>query len=155
VSLEDIERRLRTLEDIEAIRDLHGRYIYWLNDRKWDEVVDCFTDDGIANIAHHGKAIGKAQLDAYFKEKIAKMNSGKGRDGHIAIQPMIQVNGDNATGEWLMYVFISNAETGQAQRWTKGKQDAQYVRINGQWKIKYIKFTRPWPLEPESVPKED
>lgn len=155
MSLEDLEKRLQVLEDIQAIKDLHGNYIYWLNDREWDLVIDCFTKDGVANIAHHGKSRGTAELTALFKERIAKMNAGKGRDGHIAVQPIITVNGNKARGQWLMYVFVSNPETGQAQRWTKGRQDAEYEKVNGQWKISYIKFTRPWPLEPDSVPVDD
>ena len=57
--IDDLERRLRRLDDIEAIKQLHRRYIRMLADRKWDEMADLFTDDAVTDIRSHGRTEGR------------------------------------------------------------------------------------------------
>ena len=154
MTLEELEKRLKTLEDIEAIRELHHEYIFRLNNREWDDIVDCFAEDGTANIWTHGLRSGKEEIARLFKERISKMNVGKGRDGHFVAQPVVSVQGDKASGHWLMYVMTADPTTGHALRWIQGRHDCEYVKVGGQWKFKSIKFTRPWPIEPDSMPKD-
>ncbi len=153
--MEDIEyeKRLKRLEDIQAIKDLHREYVYWVNECNWDKVIDCFTEDYTVNIGKWGLRRGKESLQKLFKQDIAGNNQGKGRDGHFAVQPVITVNGDCATGHWLMYIIVSNPETGLAMRWAHGRHDAEYVRENEEWKIRSIIWTNPWPRESGSFPK--
>jgi ketosteroid isomerase-like protein len=153
MTLEELEKRVSTLEDLEAIRDLHHEYVFRLNNRQWDDIVDCFVDDATANIGAHGLRRGKAEITALFKERIARMNTGKGRDAHMVAQPVISIEGDKAQGHWLMYIFITDPATGNA-RMTPGRHDCEYVKVNGKWKFKSVKYTRPWPIEPESLPKD-
>jgi ketosteroid isomerase-like protein len=151
----EYEKRLKRLEDIEAIKDLHREYIYWVNECSWDKVIDCFTDECAVNIGKWGLRKGKASLQKLFKQDIAGNNKGKGRDGHFATQPVITVDGDSAVGHWLLYIMISNPETGMAMQWAHGRHDAQYTRVDGEWKISAITWTNPWPREPGSYPKLD
>jgi ketosteroid isomerase-like protein len=147
------EKRLRRLEDIQAIKDLHREYIYWVNECNWDKVIDCFTDDCAVNIGKWGLRRGKESLPKLFKQDIAGNNQGMGRDGHFATQPVIYVNGDSATGHWLLYIMISNPENGLAMKWAHGRHDVEYTRVDGEWKIRSITWTNPWPREPGSYPK--
>jgi ketosteroid isomerase-like protein len=142
---EEVEKRLRRLEDIQDIKDLHREYIYWVNNCEWDRVIDCFTDDASANIGRHGLRRGKGELNKLFKVDIQNNNQGRGRDGHFAIQPVISVQGDKASGHWLMYVMVSDPATGNALRWSHGRHDAEYRRVDGKWKISSIVWTNPWP----------
>lgn len=149
----DDKARLKRLEDIQEIKDLHREYMFWVNNCEWDKVIDCFSDDCSVNIGRWGLRKGKESLQKLFKVDIAGNNKGKGRDGHFAIMPVIKVDADKAEGHWLMYVMISDAETGLAKRWSHGRHDAEYARINGHWKIRKIVFTAPWPREADSYPK--
>jgi len=151
---EEMEKRLTYLEDLEAIRALHHEYMFQLNNRQWNDIVESFTEDGTANIGHHGLRKGKAEIEKLFKERISQMNAGKWRDAHNAIDPVITIDGNRAKGHWLMYIMISDPETGNALRWTQGRHDCEYEKVDGRWKFKSVKYTRPWPLEPESVPKD-
>ena len=147
--------RLRRLEDIQEIKDLHREYVYWVNSCEWDKVLDCFTENAFANIGPHGPRRGKAELVQLFKQNIHGNNQGKGRDGHFAIAPVITVDGDRAKGHWLMYIMISHPETGNALHWWHGRHDVEYVRVDGKWKIDWIVFTSPWPREPGSFPRDE
>ena len=45
MTLAELEKRVRVLEDIEEIKQLHYDYIYALNARKWEELIDMFAED--------------------------------------------------------------------------------------------------------------
>ena len=94
----DYEKQLQRLVDIQEIKDLHREYVYWVNNCEWDKVIDCFTEECVVNIGRWGVRKGKSSLQKLFKEDIAHNNQGKGRDGHFAIMPVINVDGDKAKG---------------------------------------------------------
>jgi ketosteroid isomerase-like protein len=147
------EKIIRRLDDIQNIKDLHREYVYRVANCEWDQVIDCFTEDCSVNLSKWGLRKGKESLQKLFKHDIAHNNMGKGRDSHVATMPVINVDGDKAQGHWLMYVFISDPDTGKALRWFAGRHDAEYRRVDGRWKIQKIVYTAPWPRTPDSVPK--
>jgi len=153
MTLKELEKRVRVLEDLEAIRDLHHEYVFRLNNRQWDDIIDCFVEDATANIGAHGLRKGKAEITQLFKERISRMNVGKVRDAHFVATPVISVDGDKAKGHWLMYIMVADPTTGTI-RCTQGRHDCEYVKVDGRWKFQSVKYTRPWPTEPESVPKD-
>jgi hypothetical protein len=69
------------------------------------------------------------------------------RDAHFAVEPVIEVDGDKAQGHWLVYILISDPETGAASRWIGGRHDCEYLKVNGEWKFSSLTFTNPWPPE--------
>jgi ketosteroid isomerase-like protein len=146
VTLEDLEKRMRAFEDIEEIKKLHRQYAYWLNAHQWDEMIDCFTEDALADIGQHGPHKGRKEITELFKVKIAKVNENW-NSGHFVTEPIISVEGDRATGSWILYIFVfhGNKPNEPAYTWFQGRHDCEYVKINGKWKYKYIKFTAPWP----------
>ena len=155
MATDEMEKQVKRMLDIQDIKDLHREYVYWVANCEWDRVIDCFTEDCSVNISKWGLRKGKASLTDLFKRDIDHNNMGRGRDSHCASMPVIKVDGDTAEGHWLMYIFISDPETGMAQRWFAGRHDADYRRIEGQWKIHNLVYTAPWPRTPESVPKLD
>ena len=151
--LKEIKKRLNTLESILEIQKLHTEYMFWVNARQWDEVVNCFTEDASALLPRHGLFKGKAGLSELYKERVEKSNLGQGRDAHFVLQLVIDVNGDQATGHWLMYIIISDPVTGKLSRLIRGRHDVEYARVDGKWKIKSLKYTRPWPEDPDTLIK--
>ena len=45
--LADLERRIRVLEDVDAIKEIKSEYWYCIDKKLWDGLADCFTEDGI------------------------------------------------------------------------------------------------------------
>ena len=145
--IDDLEKRLEYVENLMAIQDLHRRYIYLVNGHEWDKVInECFTEDATADIGRHGLHKGRAEITGLFKVKIAKVNE-KWNGGHFVTQPLISINGDKATGCWMMYICSFDAEMalGPTTLWIQGKHDCKYVKQDGKWKISALKFLRPWP----------
>lgn len=153
MNLEEIEKRLRILEDTEAIKVLHRDYVFWLNNRQWHEMTELFTENARALIFRHPPCEGKEQISRLFTETMAQVNAGKGRDAHFATMPVISVEGDRARGHWLLYILIAHPETGQAWRWMQGRYECEYRKVQGQWKFSKLVWVNPWPRTSESLPK--
>ncbi len=45
----DMESRLTAFEDIEAIKQLKARCLHSVDNRLWDEMNECFTEDAVAD----------------------------------------------------------------------------------------------------------
>ncbi len=137
-SLEGLEKQVQNLTDLEEIRKLHTNYTYWLCSKQFDDMLNCFTDDAVADIA--GKKFeGKTAISGFFHNIVAK--NSKPTDGHIVAQPVITIDGNKAKGHWLL--FMTYAEP--SMRYAQGRQEVDYVKVNGQWKIQTMKFILPWP----------
>jgi hypothetical protein len=61
----EMEKRLKALEDLEEIRNLHNEYIFFLNNRQWDDMADSFTSDAFADI--HGQCKGREEIAKRLK----------------------------------------------------------------------------------------
>lgn len=145
------QKQIQILKDLRDLQALHTDYAYLLVTRDWEKIVDLFTDDAEVILHRKGRFEGKTEIIQLFKE-VTKNNRGKGRDGHLVLEPSIQVDGDKATAHWLMYIMMLDPEGGHKNMWTHGRHDMNYVRIEGKWKIKFMLFTTPWPREEWSVP---
>jgi len=147
MTLEEMGKRLRALEDIEEIRKLQARYVNCLTLIQWDELVDCFAEDGAVDL-HSGTARGKKEIEKFFKEKIAVTHIGM--EGNFVVHPLISVQGDKATASWLLFTYFSMPHKIQiapaltakedAPEWMSGFYDMEYVKENGVWKISLLKW---------------
>jgi ketosteroid isomerase-like protein len=137
MTLEEMEKRLRVVEDIEQIRQLHYRYLNCVNFTKWDEIMDCFAKDCVVDFAAPGHPIkGTAAIEKYFKGTVAKLHVGK--EGDFVVHPLISVDGDKAKGNWVMYMMYFYPRTGQSLFWVQGIYDCEYIREDGQWKFSLL-----------------
>ena len=147
MNLEEMEKRLRTLEDIEEIRKLQAQYVNCLTTLQWDELVDCFTEVGVVDL-HSGTARGKKEIEKFFKEKITLTHIGM--EGNFVVHPIITIEGDTAKASWLLFTYFSMPHKIQIQpaltaeedapEWMHGYYDMEYAKENGVWKISLLKW---------------
>jgi ketosteroid isomerase-like protein len=141
MTLEEMGKRLQALEDLEQVKQLQIRYVNCLMFAKWDEIMDCFTDDCVLDV-FVGREVpikGTEEIEKAFRELISRKHIGK--EGDIVTHPIVSVDGDKATGNWLIYFMEHHTTDWQPPGWVVATYDAEYVRINGEWKISYIKWT--------------
>ncbi len=148
MTMEEMEKRLKVVEDIEQIKQLHNRYVNALTFIDWDTIIDCFVKDGSLDVEFGGFIEGKPAIATFFKEMLSQIHIGK--EGIFAVHPLITVDGDKGTGNWLMYIMYADHRTWQSRYWLQGIYDAQFVRVNGEWKFKHLQW-RPR-LEPPGAP---
>ena len=99
MSLEDLEKRIKALEDAEEIKKLHQHYMNLMDNLRYEEVLDLFTDDASVEVRNLGIKRGRKELREIYIDVLAKKRGAERFDGHMAVQPDITVNGDAAKEE--------------------------------------------------------
>jgi len=143
MSLEELEKRVKALEDLEEIKKLHQKYIDLMDNLKYKEVLDLFTEDASVDISNSGVLKGKEGLTDIYINKLGRRTARS--EGHFVIEPDITIKGNTARGTWLVYMLFSRPTV----EWVQGRNEAEYKKIGGKWKIKSMKFRRTNASKPE------
>jgi len=142
--MSDLEDRLRRLEDIEAIRALKARYCaYCDDDYNPDGLAALFTEDAVWDGGRLGRFEGRAAIRAFFAEASKLISFAL----HNVMNPMIEVDGDTATGRWYLLQPCTLAESNQAI-WLSAHYHDRYRRIGESWQFESVvidlKFLTPY-----------
>ena len=137
-SLEELEKRIKAIEDLEQIKKLHQKYILLMDNLKYEEVLDLFTADGQIEVRNSGVKKGRKELSSVYIDFLARKRGDVRFDGHMAIMPDLSVDGDTARGTWVIYMLFCKPTI----QWVQGKNECEYRRVNGVWMISKLKFTR-------------
>lgn len=127
--LSDLQARLGRLEDIEAIRQLKARYCA-LCDAGYDAdgLAALFTADGVWDGGRtFGVAEGREAIRRHFQGASKRISIAR----HQVMNPIIEINGDLATGEWLLFQPCTTGP-GQAA-WLAATYRDRYRREGGVW----------------------
>jgi hypothetical protein len=150
-----IEQRLAVLEDLEAIRKLKARYCAACDDNHNAETLGTlFAEDATWEASNMGRAVGRAAIQVMLG---AVGRSGRIRNSaHHAINPILDVQGDRATGHWrLIMLYTANQPDGSLQYLRIiGWYREQYVRVRGEWLFQslacFVEEHAPYALEPRA-----
>jgi len=141
MTMEELEARIRVLEDIEAIRKLKATYCdlcdAGLGDaRNVEALVAHFTEDAKVDFGMGDASVfqGRDGIRIFFGQLVPGSVSFC---MHMVHNPAIDVDGDRATGSWYFEAPTTNAVTGKAQ-WMAGRYLEEYVREDGAWKFASI-----------------
>ena len=134
---DELESRVKTLEDIEAIKKLKARYCAYC-DENYDveKLAGLFTEDAVWDGGMLGKAVGIEKIRKFFTNSRKAMPFAI----HMVMNPIIEVDGDAARGTWYLFQPCTFAEGDQAV-WGSARYDDEYVRINGRWMFQNLKLT--------------
>lgn len=148
MNLQDLEKRVTEIEDLEKIKKLHQKYICLMDNLKYKEVLDLYTEDAIAEVRHSGEKHGKKAIWEIYNKILTQERSNSKSEGHLAIQPDINISGDTASGTWLIYMLFSKPTI----QWIQGINECEYRKENGEWKISKLKFSRTLASDPSLYP---
>ena len=148
MSLADLEKRVQALEDLEEIKRLHQNYINLMDNLQYEKVLGLFTEDAAVEVRNSGLKKGREEMSEVYLGVLAKSRGSIRYDGHLAIEPDIQVTGDTAQGTWLIYMLFSKPSI----QWVQGKNECEYRKENGKWKLSKLKFTRTLASDPAMYP---
>ncbi|MFN8626365.1 MAG: nuclear transport factor 2 family protein [Candidatus Binatia bacterium] len=142
MSLDELLARVRVLEDIEAIRKLKATYCYLCDaglgdERTRDELISHFTAGAKVDFGMGPASVfeGHEGLRIFFGQVVPASTPFC---MHMVHNPIIEVNGDRATGKWYYEAPTTDAATNKAQ-WMAGTYLEEYVRENGEWKFASIR----------------
>jgi hypothetical protein len=131
--LNDLETRIRVLEDIEAIRKLKSKYWRCVDRKLWDEIVECFTEDMVLSV--FSKLIqGRNECVQFLKDGLAQVVSA--HQGH---QAEIDITSEStARAIWALNDLLLDMQPG-VNYTGFGYYEDEYVKEDGNWKIKRSK----------------
>jgi len=143
--LQDLETRAEKVADVKAVAGLMARYAYCA-DRGWDryrypdeDIRLFFTPDCEWNGGAFGVAKGHAELRELFKNFAKTIPFAF----HIATNPLIEVKGSTANGEWHLVLMMNgpDADGKAAQIIGTGIYKVSFVKAHGTWRIKTMRIT--------------
>ena len=131
----DLEKRVRILEDIEAINKLKARYWYCIERKLWDNLSDLFAEDSIAYIGN-GALKGKKNVVGHLAERLSL-----GTNLHRGHSAMIEITSDTtAVGKWDLHDSLKFGDPALQGFEGWGSYEDEYVKEEGKWKIKSWKY---------------
>lgn len=138
MNLEDLAHRLQVLEDTEAIKRLKARYCAFCDDGyDPDGIANLFTEDGVWDSGDtFGKCEGRVAIRKFFVAGPKQLPFAM----HYVMNPVIEVEGDTASGTWYLFQACTFAKGNQAV-WGAAKYDDKYVKVNGEWKFRCLSVT--------------
>ena len=89
--IDELERRLQVQEDIHQIKNLQRAYGYYIDKALWEQVADCFAEDGSLELAQRGVYIGKERIRKIL-ETMPDLKDGIHHgmvSNHMNLQPII------------------------------------------------------------------
>jgi hypothetical protein len=135
-----LEARVRSLEDVEAIRELKARYGALVDSRYGPdgpkpraelepiarEIAGLFTEDALWD---GGKALGACRgreaIRLRFLEPTLRFS------WHYFVKPRIVVDGDRARGSWDLLAPCTTRDG--RPHWMAGLEEDEYARVEGAW----------------------
>ncbi len=144
MTLDELEKRIQVLEDLEAIKKLKAMYGQICDDNyNSTEMVRLFTEDAIwdgGEIAETYRGIDE------IKKFFTQMSNVVTFSVHYFLPVDITVEGDKAHGQW--YLLQSATVRGNKAVWVAGIEDDEYVKKDSKWLISSIRFSKLFFLTP-------
>jgi len=135
----ELEARIRALEDTEAIRRLKCRYWNSLDRKLVDEVVDCFYEKASVDYGPKRRfegLEGARQLYGQLETLEGFTTTHEGHDPEIDL-----LNDTEARARWAFHDRIADSQAKTTYRgW--GFYEDEYVKEGGRWRIRDSRITR-------------
>ncbi len=134
----ELEAKVTEMEDREEIRNLRYRYHEYINEGKFGEIANLFTEDGVLDFAHLGKANGRAEIQKFFSGIAGDKQPGdKDRPRITWVKQfihnhVIQLHDDHGHG--FSYLEAKPIYGGEAFL-VAARYDDDYVKRDGEWKF--------------------
>ncbi len=148
--LKTLENQVRTLQDIEEIKTLQKAYGYYIEHWMFQEIIDLFSDGPDVSLTlAPGTYLGKEGIIKYFERR-------KDPDPEFLHQVMqlsgivdVDPDGNTAKGRWYGFGAIASpSDKGVRQFFMGGIYECEYVKEDGKWKIKKLRFDQNYTATP-------
>lgn len=129
------------LAEVHQIQRLKARYLRCLDQKRFDEVGECFTPDATA--AYSGGGFSFSGRDDIVGFLVESMSDTQMLTSHRCTQPEIDVapDGTTATGTWALDDVVVHQSFGVIIRGSAFYED-RYVKVDGRWLIAHTGYKR-------------
>jgi hypothetical protein len=153
--LDALKGEVTRLNDVNAVRKLQYTYGYFIDQSQYNECVDLFADDGevwFLGGIYKGKEGVKRLYKDRFQTQFTQGHNGP-RYGwlldHPQLQMVIDISPDGKTtqlrGPSTGRSSLHETAEGQQRAWWEGGiYENEYVKVDGVWKIKALRYYPFW-----------
>ena len=128
------------LVEIEAIKRLKYAYVRCLDQKLWDEIRDCFTEDAVAS--YSGGKYHFEGREAIVGFLVESMGAEDFLSAHRVTQPEIDlVDATHATATWALVDEVLVKQHSVRVRGAAFYRD-EYVKVDGSWRIARTGYER-------------
>jgi 3-phenylpropionate/cinnamic acid dioxygenase small subunit len=117
------------MDDLLQIQQLYARYAWALDDRRDEEWLECFTDNGSVESSMFGRFEGREDLRRFLAKYQNAFNTMQLR--HLNSNLVIDIFGDRAEGR--CYLVLYSSRRGRADTNAIGIYRDQLQQIEGRW----------------------
>lgn len=140
---DDVLARAARAADWTEIVHLKSSYLWCFDGPDLDALMELFTDDAVSDLGPYGKWTGLDELRAGYESIITA------RDNHFpalhsVANPLIEVDGDEATGHWYQLVHMLNGTPDQPTLRLTALYHDRYRRVDGLWRIAHMQWQQLW-----------
>jgi ketosteroid isomerase-like protein len=125
--------RIRRLEDLEDIRRLKHTYCA-LCDANYDAdgLAALFAEDAVWDGGPMGVHRGREAIRRFFQGSSKRVPFAL----HMVTNPILDVDGDRATGRWYLWQpMVYRLPGGDQAWWMSARYDDEYVREGAHWRF--------------------
>jgi uncharacterized protein (TIGR02246 family) len=135
-TLAELQKRVRQLEDEKAIREVIIRYGEYLDARDYASYASLFASDGVWT-GGFGSFTGPAAIQEMLEKNLGKPEEGfiNKSNFHLNTTVVVEVDGDTAKAR-SRYLFFTASPENRPVVAIAGRYVDDFVRENGEWKIK-------------------
>jgi hypothetical protein len=141
MNLEELEKQVILLEDIQEIEHLQKIYGYYFDTHNWAKIIDLFSENTESvEVADHGIMYGKKGVKKLYWDVIAGGGSNKFPPWVefiiTQIGGVVTVNPDGKTAQARFQTWLCESKQYGAyprQEWLHGYYENKYVKENGRW----------------------
>lgn len=128
------------LAETEAIKRLKYRYVRCLDQKLWDDIEGCFTDDATASYGGGAYVFeGRRAIVDFLREA---MGSEGFLSSHRVHHPEIDLTSPTtATGTWALDDVVVHRDFGVTIRGAAFYSD-RYVKVGGEWRLEHTGYRR-------------
>jgi hypothetical protein len=131
---------LRELLEVEAIKRLKYRYLRCLDQKLWDDLGECFTED--ATCAYGDGKFSFQGRDAILEFLRGSMGAPSFHSAHHVHHPEIELTSETtARGTWALEDTVIESRAGLTIRGAAFYAD-EYLKRDARWRIRHTGYTR-------------
>ena len=128
------------LVEFEQIKRLKYKYMRCLDQKRWDELADCFVADATA--AYSGGKYSYQGRDAIIEFLSTSMGADTFHSAHQVHHPEIELKGEtSATGTWSLQDTVIDTQWDIIIRGAAFYEDT-YSKADGTWRISHTGYKR-------------
>lgn len=139
--LEELRQDVHEVKSRQEIKELRYEYFHTVDVRNYERFTQLFTEEAVLDIEALDDPWGRYVGHEEIRECIELLADQFHLELHFGLNPVIEVDGDTATGRWYFFgpfVFKDTEYVDPMDSWEAGVYHDEYRLVDGEWKFSEV-----------------